>query len=638
MEIETQYAVKRFIPNTSFPQIYFEAIANAFDADATEISVHTEVQGGIRPDRLDVTIRDNGVAFTNERFHRFRRLQEPHDEFHKGLGRLVFLQYFKEVKVVSITDARERRNFVFSNTWDGRCSVETADSHERRGTTLTFRGFDRARLRSYDQVRPAVLKRSIIEHFLPLLHHRRVAHKPFTITISMETDSAREQSDFYSDTVTLTEADVPQLQQRMIERAELGMFDRIVMWYAVRSNGVAGSVSTAISIDGRTVPLQLVKPSSIPAGDSAVFLFESPAFTGKSDNTRQVLELPDSVPRKQLEDILREEINLVLNHELPVIRQRNEQVREQLETRFPHLVGLFRDEVGLIDRDDAIRDAQWRFFDKQRDVLDGGGVHDEESYRKSLELSSRTLTEYVLYREYILGRLKELSVNNREEEVHNLIVPRFRVFNGDGVGEDVYSNNAWILDDKFMAFRTILSEKRMSEIISVITSGEESVDDNRRPDISMIFSADPADDTAVDVVVVEVKKREPDEKEGTYASIQLASRAQKLVDHCPNIRHMWYFGIIEMDNNIARLLRTDQWTPLYSKGHVFYRERQVEREDGVKVLAPTYLVSFDAIIADAAARNHTFLELLKGDIRRHGASADAAQRDARSSTKSAIYK
>jgi hypothetical protein len=30
---------------------------------------------------------------------------------------------------------------------------------------------------------------------------------------------------------------------------------------------------------------------------------------------------------------------------------------------------------------------------------------------------------------------------------------------------------------------------------------------------------------------------------------------------------------------------------------------------------PTYLLTYDAVIADAASRNHTFLEILKADVR-----------------------
>lgn len=89
MEIDTQYAVKLFFSSSAFVQVYFEAVANAFDASATEVDIIISSDGKIRPEHLEITIRDNGVGFTDERFECFRRLTEPTDPYHKGLGRLV---------------------------------------------------------------------------------------------------------------------------------------------------------------------------------------------------------------------------------------------------------------------------------------------------------------------------------------------------------------------------------------------------------------------------------------------------------------------------------------------------------------------------------------------------------------------
>ena len=96
--------------------------------------------------------------------------------------------------------------------------------------------------------------------------------------------------------------------------------------------------------------------------------------------------------------------------------------------------------------------------------------------------------------------------------------------------DGIYRNNAWLLDDKFMSFHTILSEARMDKVIEAITLKDDAAADDGRPDISMIFSADPEAATAVDVVVVEIKKKTDDEKENQYAINQLLDRAVKLAE------------------------------------------------------------------------------------------------------------
>lgn len=614
MEIETQYASKLFFPSPSFVQVYFEAIANSFDACATEIDIQIDTNGGVDSGDLQVTISDNGGGFTDERFSRFRRLQEPHDPFHKGLGRLVYLQYFRQVTVTSVY-GRSTRRFVFTNNFSGD-SQDTKEMQEPgQKTELVFSGFVKDRLRSYDDVRAESVKGQIIDHFLPLLHRKTMVGEPFKITIRVHTNEANTQQDFYSQVVSITPDDIPRFQVRTIDTGLPGLAP-IQMAFSIRDVGSAARVLTAIAVDERTVPIKLLGPKAVPPNHSVTVLFSSDFFRGGSDTARQRLVLPDDVANDQLFRLLRKEVAKALNEALPEIQKRNEQSQQHFEERYPHLAGLFDTEsVGLVDREEAIKTAQWRFFEQQRDVLEGRDVP-EEAFHKSLELSARTLLEYVLYREIVIKRLADIGADEKEEQIHNLIVPRYRTFEGGEVVDNVYSNNAWLLDDKFMSFRTILSESRMDEVIRAVTLEDESNSSEGRPDIALIFSADPDNQTAVDVVVVEVKRKGVDDKEGPYAATQLSKRARKLVDHCPNIQRMWYFGIIDIDEQLEQLLLDTKWTPLFSRGHVFYQDFQLRRADGKMVPAPTCLVSFDAVVKDAQARNHTFLEILKSDLRK----------------------
>lgn len=234
----------------------------------------------------------------------------------------------------------------------------------------------------------------------------------------------------------------------------------------------------------------------------------------------------------------------------------------------------------------------------------------ETAYEKSLELSSRTLTEYILYRDKIISRMKEMTADNAESDIHSLIVRGSRRFSQGSMPSEIYQNNAWLLDDKFMVFRTILSEKRMDTVINAIRLDEESTGDTGRPDIAMIFSADPADTTPVDVVVVEIKKKTDEEKDNFYAVNQLLDRAGKLVKHCPNVKGS---GITQL----CRLMTLQLFDFDSLSGRLFLKRPGLlsrirhPHPDGRVVPTPTFVVSFDAIVADAECRNHTFLEILR---------------------------
>jgi len=616
MDIETSGAIKLFFPNPSLTLVYFEALANALDAGATEVSIDIDVQAFDKPDTLKITVSDNGDGFTDENFERFRKLLKPRDKFHKGIGRLVFLNYFSWVEVTS-TREKWRRSFIFKDGFDGNAPLETLKDEQQTKTALAFNGFAKDRVKSYNDLKPDALKPLLIEQFLPTLDARKRNGTAFKISINLKTNESNREKEFFPHETVITPDDLPSMTKITIQDYFLDAISAIDMYYHIEPVAGKGSSLTAFSIDGRTIPANLIPPSSFPAGYQCVFLFESEIFHSNADSSRQKLVLPEGIQEAHLFRVLRRELGKVLAEKIPQIIERNGKIKEKFEEQFPHLLGYFEnDTVGLIDRDDALAIAQQQFFRVQKEILQCEKLS-EAAYEKSLELSSRTLTEYILYRDKIIDRMKKMTADNAEIEIHNLIVPRFKEFSQGTLSSEIYQNNAWLLDDKFMVFRTILSEQRMDTVINAIRLDEESAGDAGRPDIAMIFSADPRDEKAVDVVVIEIKKKTNEEKENQYAINQLLDRAVKLAAHCPAIQRIWYYAIIQISDTMGTRLRQQNWAPLFSMGKLYYQEFRTERPDGSIVPTPTFVVSFDAIVADAESRNHTFLEILRNSMKEY---------------------
>lgn len=617
MDIETSSAIKLFFPNPSLALVYYEAIANSLDANATNISIDISIQSFTASDTLSVKISDNGTGFTDESFGRFKTLMKPKDGFHKGIGRLVFLNYFRNVEIQSEWQ-NFRRRFVFKENFDGKSETDVSKDYAFEDkTTLTFTGFSKEKVKTYDDLKPAKIKEKIIFHFLPTLNDLRDQGRDFKITIRLDTDESSAQKEFFSSEVSVTSADLPTMQVKEIRDNKIDAYESIRIHYYIKSTGTAATLLTAVSIDGRTIPINLLQPSSIPFGYSVVIIFSSALFGASADSSRQKLVLPDGISEGILYAKLRHEVGTILSETIPEISEKNNRTRKNFEDQFPHLLGYFDNStVGIIDKEEALNSAQQKFFRIQKEILQCEDLSDD-IYQKSLEVSSRTLTEYILYREKIIAKMKEMTHGNSEEEIHNLIAPKRTNFEQELIAEEVYQNNAWLLDDKFMTFRTILSEARMDKVINSIRSSDEVSGESGRPDISMIFSADPEDSTPVDVVVVEIKKKTNDEKENQYAINQLLDRADKLVRYCPNIQRVWYYAVIQINDTFARSLRQQKWTPLFSAGKVFYQEFPTYRDDQTIVPTPIFVMSFDAIVSDAAARNHTFLEILRSAMKKH---------------------
>ena len=622
MDIETSNAVRLFFPSPSLTLVFYEAIANALDANASEVSICISIDAFDKPETLQITIVDNGDGFTDENFSRFKTLLKPRDKYHKGIGRLVFLNYFKSVEVDSRWEDK-KRCFVFKDGFDGNSPVQAIKNRENNETILSFKMFEKDRVKAYEDLKPAAIKQHVLEHFLPTLNERKRNSVDFRISIKLTTNKSNEQKEFFTDEAFILPEDLPTLTKLNIDTSAIDFFSGIDLYYYVGEVSGKGNHLVAFSIDGRTVPANLISSTAFPIGYSCFFLFESDMFHSNANSSRQKLVLPDNVSETHFNRVLRRYVGQVLTQEVPVIVSENTKTKDRFEEKYPHLLGYFEeDTVGLIDREDALSIAQNRFFQVQKKVLESESLSDS-LYEESIDLSSRALTEYILYREKIIKRLQEITNDDSEADIHNLIVPRYKIIKKNDLESSLYQNNAWLLDEKFMSFRTILSEKRMDVVVEAIRLDEEKSDDLGRPDIAMIFSADPDDQEAVDVVVVEIKKKTDNEKENQYAVNQLLKRAYKLANHCPNIQRVWYYAVIQVDDNMARSLRQQNWVPIFSKGSVFYQEHKTERDDGSIVPTPTFVVSFDAIVADARCRNHTFLEILRDGIKKRvrGASS-----------------
>ncbi len=385
MEIEIQNAVGLFFPNPYFQQIYFEAVVNAIDAGATRIEINIKIRAFSSPDTLKVTITDNGTGFTNERFECFLRLLKPQDSYHKGLGRLVYLKYFKQVDVESRYE-KSVRTFTFSSNFDGKNKIKTLEKNNGNETRLAFRDFAGKSLKSYDDLKPTSIIERLTLEILPRLYEMKKAGIELEIVASLETQEGNPAQEFYNDTQTFKSDKLPDLKEVTIKDDAIDMFEGIAMAYRIEKRFGKSSVVTAACVDGRTIPLELIPPDGIPNGYSVIFLFNSKIF--KADTSRQRLDINNDNLERVLFKVLRKHVAEIISEEIPAVKEKNLATEKQFLERFPHLIGYFEEQtVGLIQKEEALEIAQKRFFKDQKEILEATNL-DEQQYQKSLDVSS----------------------------------------------------------------------------------------------------------------------------------------------------------------------------------------------------------------------------------------------------------
>ena len=611
MRVKLSKAVKMFFGNSSLEMVYFEAIANSLDANATKIGITISAQDYSQSETLTISIEDNGVGFTDERFEKFSKLFDVDDSTHKGLGRLVYLCYFEKTVITSNYENFYSRKFEFSDAFEEKSEVVKNENKNNNGTKLLMSSYTLTKLAQHNYIQPNPLKNRILEKFYSRLYKLKQLGTQIEISITATINNKTA-------TAVLTTNDIPDNFISVKVEHSLDFFSNVELYYHIEETPMeASNVITAISVDDRAYSINIIAKENLPIGYKMIFLLFSDYFDGKVDVSRETLAIPE---QEKVERLFRENIAKIIDEKLPQITKQNQERKQRLVNQFPHLNGYFDVEsIGYTSQEDLLKKAQEKFFRAQRKILSASHLTDEQ-FKESLELASRTLTEYILFRQNTINKLKTIESKDKESVIHNLIIPMREQFDGKDFNNDLYRNNVWVLDDKYMTYDTILSEKDMSELIKVITEGEVVEKDDNRPDIAMIFSGNPNDkneDKKVDAVIVELKKKGLSTENNSIVEIQLENRARKLLKYYGNkIQQIWFYGIVEFNEEYELHLQSD-YHKLYSNGKVYYRNKEVVLQLNPRISIPIglFIMDFDAVVNDADARNSTFLNIIKSKFK-----------------------
>lgn len=607
MKVKLGKAVKMFFGNSSLEMVYFEAIGNSLDAGATKINIEISIEAMNKPETLQFKISDNGVGFDNFRYEKFSNLFDVEESSHKGLGRLVYLCYFEEIEIKSVYDNSKQRDFVFSQEFDEKEFIVKDVEETENGTSLIMKNCTLQRIADGNYLIPFNIKKRILEEFYTRLFQLKKSNEDIEIKITSKIGDKSTE-------VILNNSEMPRMNYVKLDTS-ITLIDEFELYYSIEeTENENTSLISAISVDNRTFKVELIAEENKPMGYNMVFILISDYFTGKVDATRQSLTLkkPDL---KQIQSIFRKKVTELIEERIPKIKKVNLDIKEKLINTFPHLNGYFDTEnIGYLKRNEILKKAQDEFFNSQKEILEASNLTDEQ-FEKSLEISSRTLTEYILFRQITIDKLKNTTKENSEAEIHKLFATKGKEgrFEKENLINDIYKNNSWLLDDKFMTYEVTLSDREMTELVTHLVEGEEIYKDSDRPDFAFVFSSSPNDEKPFDVVIVELKKRGVDKYENLKTINQLESRARNIYKYYNNkVQRIWYYGIVEFNEELEIALPST-FTQLYSSGKLFYDQRDVTISINPKKTIPAsiFMWDIDAIVEDANLRNSTFLNFIK---------------------------
>ena len=129
MKVKVTNAIKQlFGTTTSFDMVYYEAVANSLDANAKNINILIEADSTNDIENFKLTISDDGIGFTDNRYSKFGNLFDAEEASHRGVGRLVYLAYFDSVKIKSFYEDTKLRTIDFKEDFDETKDFEITDA------------------------------------------------------------------------------------------------------------------------------------------------------------------------------------------------------------------------------------------------------------------------------------------------------------------------------------------------------------------------------------------------------------------------------------------------------------------------------------------------------------------------------
>ncbi|MCX8481602.1 MAG: hypothetical protein ORN58_06765, partial [Sediminibacterium sp.] len=559
-----------------------------------------------------------GCGFTKQRFEKFNTLLEDEDKNHKGLGRLVYLKYFKNIEVESVFNSNQIRIFTFDI--DGTIetkSVQEIPSEISNYTNIKFTGYLLDRIYNKEYVDADSIKKSLYERFLPRLYKLKNENKEISINIQCNLNPI----------VTLNNKELPILK-KIDCKLEIGNKNELfpsTIQYAINDqpDSKTKDFITGLCIDDRIYKGlgNIIEDKNLPNG-TFIFLLDSNTIQVNAD--RETIN-ENTINLKKIKNIFRNEIVNLLKNELPNLQNTIQTEIDSIEDKYPHLNSYFeKNQIGFVESKTLIQDAQEQFSKDQMDVIEKQDNMTETTYQKSFDLSARTLANYILFRKFNIEKFKKLSEQKfkkkseaiHEIKIHDLILPKGEHSNPKN---NIYQNNVWILDDKFMSFEFALSDQKLSNLKKHLYPNDSDINGNNEPDICLVFNKDPEnpETTKFNVVIIELKRKGLDVVDAvSRIEDQLLTSAINLANYYSNkIDNIWYYGCLDINDKIKQDLKnkySGRWKKIFSHGDVYVQSTSILNNS---ISLDMFLLSYQTIGQDAEDRNKTFLNILKNSFK-----------------------
>lgn len=550
--------------------------------------------------------------------------QKPNKKGCKGIGRLSYLKVFKNVKFLSY-NGNNSYEFILDLDFKPD-NIKTIDTEEyvTKGTKVKFSDINEGFLK-YDKngkilkdTRPIfhaeTIKSAIIDKLLPLLHFNKDITINITKDVKIITDDI-PKFEAMSSFVLTNKADNEEYKFTMLyyladKKEKQDTFVRA--FYCANQKTVCTFADKGIKIN--------------PLNDKSLFLLLISEFFDQDHITNKERTDFNIKPKEKDQDMeipfnwdddinpqLKIKINELLKDRIEDFDKKQENQKAKIINKRPYLTKyiLADDSIGILDEENAIKDAQ-SSWNKERNeclgLIDKGEKLTPDQRDKIKETVATELAEYMWLRHEILIELEKLVQNKEQNEskIHNIILPKGKKHDENTtLMENIYHNNLWIIDDRFMSYRYAFSDKKIKEIKKEVDAKYNGICDldTREPDIAVIFDNLLYNNEDVRGVIVELKSFKP-KLESNEDGINQLDRYHDAFFDFEAIKEKYYYLITpNIDDTFDRLLtRQKGYEKIFSISGFMYIDKAYRQK---------YIIPIETLINECKRRHELFFDIVK---------------------------
>lgn len=264
-------------------------------------------------------------------------------------------------------------------------------------------------------------------------------------------------------------------------------------------------------------------------------------------------------------------------------------------------------DVAMLDAEEIVKTYRAQIARREDQVVELMEQGKQVPFDDISHLASDDLARFIVHRALVIDSLSRMPVQAAESTLHDVILKK------RSDGSSIRDNNLWLIDDKFLSYKSVYSERSLASIIRQVNENTESKE-GRRPDIAAFYSTD-RDDNPNKLVIIEFKKPSADIYENNKALVQCRRYASELTDQIGTVREVFAFSVVEIDDEFYNDLKSQTFMDVFSLSErVLYHDYLVGKNNNIPL--HLYVMPVSSLITDARARNRVFEEVLRFNVER----------------------